>query len=255
MKKRFTLIELLVVIAIIAILAGMLLPALNKARKMAKNIQCVNNLRQIGAATAMYLVDWKDIMYPTTYRTVPTANYSQSWSVLIASYAGSQVEPYIGSNSYCLRKGQYPKIYFCPDQVCTNRYGSHLGYGHYSMLGGKSMRLLRHPSKRIVFADAADAGADGKHKNVGENSHLSIGGTGYKEMLSPPNGYTPVGILHHDKKANSLFLAGNVHTMDGRKLVIKNVKGSSWGQYYLPWGHCWVNNAWDLYIDPPMNDF
>ena len=89
-REGFTLIELLVVIAIIAILAALLLPALAKAKAKAQRIQCASNMKNWGAASAMYMGDYSDCL---PFFGDDSANYDTPfWHAKLAPYVAMLVQ-------------------------------------------------------------------------------------------------------------------------------------------------------------------
>jgi prepilin-type N-terminal cleavage/methylation domain-containing protein/prepilin-type processing-associated H-X9-DG protein len=87
-NNGFTLIELLVVIAIIAMLMGILLPSLNGARRQAKKIACISNMRQMGVALQAYMIDSENRLPPSScYLSDP----NQYWLKILTKYTGEKL--------------------------------------------------------------------------------------------------------------------------------------------------------------------
>jgi prepilin-type N-terminal cleavage/methylation domain-containing protein len=132
-RKAFTLIELLVVISIIALLVGILLPALGAARNAAINVKCKSNLRQLGIGIVSYAADNKDMtpphgpINPLTGKIVGSAQSTLIWGDPLPSFPGGAIKNSLGALMPDYIDPASWEAYYCPLAVSRDIVGEDNG--------------------------------------------------------------------------------------------------------------------------------
>ena len=230
-RRTFTLIELLVVIAIIAILAAMLLPALNHAKQKANATSCIGNQKQIGVALLTYVDDYNGYAlgpYDALFVAPGITSAGSYWHIKLLTFGYFGTMENIVSAGKPTSKG---KVFYCPVQV-----GKHLRYGDTY---GMSLRVTTVPLD--IWAPCSNTGASAGYivKKIKKPSEygwicddFSPGRqTGwYYLQLSSADSATYLlddsmssGIsFRHSKAANILMVSGNVRQFKLPDILAKN---------------------------------
>ena len=227
MKSAFTLIELLVVIAIIAILAAMLMPALQQARERGKSASCMNNLKQISVGFTFYSDSFDGWYMPYDDAT---GAYTRYWQNKVAQYGlGS------GKITSFVDLAKYPACYACPS-ARPPIYGwsdgaratDKLSYGFSFYSVGASLSRysftckpsnIKQPSKLVLLADIECRVFDGNNFICYPPDVRGMSSAAYS---------TNWGVADwHNGGANVLWLSGNV-SYKSEKELFETGKAEKW---------------------------
>ena len=197
-KRSFTLIELLVVIAIIAILAGMLLPALNKAKQSAMSTQCINNLKQVEVTVRLYADDFNE--------WIP-ANCINPARVSLRTYISCK---YIKNGKSFVCPSLYPNKYKSTEDVYTYGTSTHENPANTktflrSVFGYKAS-TLPPSSQWLHYADTINGSGGGKQVMTFTFNNAN---TADKNSIH----------LRHARKANVNHFDGSVGSYGAAEIV------------------------------------
>ena len=219
-RYRFTLIELLVVIAIIAILAAILLPALNSARERGRSASCINHLKQFGLAFVSYAEANDEFVPPHSFAD---SEYAAKWNWGYALANGGHLPAsavYFCPTVSCDRAASlvsavsdniigYPNAIHC--YVYTS-YGYNTSIGVEARNGLKFVRMV-NASNKLMIGDAWDGGTKSPHYWIIKGLNLNAG---YADD-------------RHSGAANLLWADGHVSAFKDPK---KNLHGKDY--YFEP---------------------
>ncbi len=155
-SRRFTLIELLVVIAIIAILASLLLPALNTAKEKGRTIACVNHLKQLGLVVVLYRDDWDDCYF---HKQKGSGTSYVAWTNDPATFRA-----YLPG----MTKWKAHECLWCPSdpykEEVSYRWEPSYGYNRNNLAPGNvptRASRIKSPTNTILLADSGHRTEDG----------------------------------------------------------------------------------------------